>query len=298
MQKDNHRTFVPLKTADLATAIRKAAQVRHSPQITSGLLLENCVERFVQAKRAARERGAKRGWAWRSAHSKIYTLRMFATFCGRITPERVNKEQIKRFYESKVHTLNAQTAYGYYMTVRSFFNWCVTEHLARENPCLEFKVESPPAAPRKDFCEPELVAKLISECERDDLKYVLYCGFHAGMRALEIVESVPWWFDLKRHQLRLRKTPTIDFKDLEERNIVMSGDFHRFIQEPVRIARTLHAAPRERAWQKSLSIRFQAAVPRIHEAAKLPVGNATHHASYIRQLARLDGPDARRPERF
>ena len=231
MQKDNHRTFIPLKTGDLPTAIRKAAQIRHSPQITSGLLLENCVERFVQEKRAARERGAKRGWAWRSAHSKIYTLRMFATFCGRISPDRVNKEHIKRFYESKLHTLNAQTAYGYYMTVRSFFNWCVTEHLARENPCVEFKVEAPPAAPRKDFCEPELVAKLITGCERDDLKYVLYCGFHAGMRALEIVESVPSWFDLKRHQLRLRKTPTIDFKDLEERNIVMSGDFHRFIQD-------------------------------------------------------------------
>ena len=156
VQKDNKRTFISLRTSDLAVAIRKAAQIRHSPQITSGLLLQNCVERFVHAKRLARERGARKGSAWRSAQSKIYTLRMFATFCGKTAPDRVTKDHVKRFYESRLHTLNAQTAYGYYMTVRSFFNWCVAEHLTRENPCIEFKVESPPAAPRKNFCSPEL----------------------------------------------------------------------------------------------------------------------------------------------
>jgi len=231
VQKDNKRTFISLRTSDLAVAIRKAAQIRHSPQITSGLLLQNCVERFVHAKRLARERGARKGWAWRSAQSKIYTLRMFAAFCGKTAPDRVTKAHVKRFYESRLHTLNAQTAYGYYMTVRSFFNWCVAEHLTRENPCIEFKVESPPAAPRKNFCSPELVAKLLNECERDDLKYVLYCGFHAGMRALEIVESVPWWFDLQRGHLHLRKTPTIDFKDLEERTVPMTAAFQAFIRD-------------------------------------------------------------------
>lgn len=231
VQKDNKRTFISLRTSDLSVAIRKAAQIRHSPQITSGLLLQNCVERFVHARRLARERGARKGWAWRSAQSKIYTLRMFAAFCGKTTPDRVTKDHVKRFYESRLHTLNAQTAYGYYMTVRSFFNWCVAEHLTRENPCIEFKVESPPAAPRKNFCSAELVAKLLNKCEREDLKYVLYCGFHAGMRALEIVESVPWWFDLQRGHVHLRKTPTIDFKDLEERTVPMTAVFQEFIRD-------------------------------------------------------------------
>jgi len=81
---------------------------------------------------------------------------MFAAFCRKTAPDRVTKAHVKRFYESRLHTLNAQTAYGYYMTVRSFFNWCVAEHLTRENRCIEFKVESPPAAPRKNFCSPEL----------------------------------------------------------------------------------------------------------------------------------------------
>jgi hypothetical protein len=64
VQKDNKRTFISLRTSDLSVAIRKVAQSRHSPQITSGLLLQNCVERFVHAKRLARERGARKGWAW------------------------------------------------------------------------------------------------------------------------------------------------------------------------------------------------------------------------------------------
>jgi hypothetical protein len=67
VQKDKKRIFVSLHTSDLPTAIRKAAQIRHSPQITSGLLLSNCVERFVREKRAARERGARSGWARRTA---------------------------------------------------------------------------------------------------------------------------------------------------------------------------------------------------------------------------------------
>lgn len=229
LQKNKKRTWHNLHTNDLPTAIRKAAQIRHSPEITSGLMLENCVERFVREKRTMREHGARKGWARRTADSKIYTLRIFAAFCGRITPARATPDHIKRFYESRLRSRNAQTAYGNYMTVRSFFNWCVSERLARENPCVAIKIEAPPAAPRRDFCEPELVAKLINECPREDLKYVLYCGFHAGMRFLEIVESVPWWFDMKRGQVNLRKTPTIEFKDLEERKVPMTEDFLRFV---------------------------------------------------------------------
>ena len=230
-QKDKKRKFFSLNTADLATAIRKAAQIRHSPTITSGLLLINCVDRFVRDMAAARERGARKGWARRTADSKIYTLRQFSDYVGKLTPERVTSEHIRKFYQMRLRSLNAQTAYGNYMTVRSFFNWCVTEHLARENPCILVKVETPPRAARKDFCSLELVAKLISECPRADLKYVLYCGFHTGLRALEIVESVPWWFDLKRGHLHLRKTPTINFKDLEERTIPLTSDFQTFLRD-------------------------------------------------------------------
>jgi integrase len=229
-QKDKKRHWISLHTSDLATAIRKASQLRQSPIIESGMLLKHCVERFVREKAAARCRGAKNGWAKRTADSKIYVLRAFANFCGSIAPARVTADHVRSFYKERLQTRNAQTAYGNYMTIRSFFHWAVEEKLTYENPCLAIKVESPPTAPRRDYCTPDIVRKLIDECPRDDLKYVLYCGFHAGMRALEIVESVPRWFDLDNNMIHMRKTDTMEFKDLAERDIETSHEFINWIK--------------------------------------------------------------------
>jgi len=231
-QKNNKRQWISLHTSDPAEAIRKAARHRQQPEITSGgLVIGDVIERFVREMRSAREHGSRNGWARRTADSKIYTLRMFAGFVGRKIPDRVTSGDVKDFYGERLEGRNAQTAYGNYMTLRSFFNWCSDKRIVRENPCLAIKVEAPPRAARKNFCSPELVAKLIGEAPRLDLKYVLYCGFHAGLRFLEIVESVPWWFDLDRANLHLRKTPTIDFKDLEERIVPMTGAFRKFIAD-------------------------------------------------------------------
>jgi integrase len=50
------------------------------------------------------------------------------------------------------------------------------------------------------------------------------------MRALEIVEAVPWWFDLRAGQVHMRKTPTMKFKDREERTIPLTAEFNRFLK--------------------------------------------------------------------
>ena len=38
---------------------------------------------------------------------------------------------------------------------------------------------------------------LVSECLDREMKFILYCGFHAGLRKGEIVQARPQWFDLK-----------------------------------------------------------------------------------------------------
>ena len=43
---------------------------------------------------------------------------------------------------------------------------------------------------------------------------VLFCGFHAGMRKLEIVEAVPEWFNLLRRTVEIRATATFRPKAL------------------------------------------------------------------------------------
>jgi integrase len=61
------------------------------------------------------------------------------------------------------------------------------------------------------------------------LLFVLFCGFHAGLRKNEIIEARPFWFDLGNGLLHLRKTSTINFKDREERTIPLTKAFSSFL---------------------------------------------------------------------
>lgn len=232
IQKKRKRTFVSLKTSDPSEAIRNAARMRQLPAIASGAILPHAVRRFVAYMRNRDIRGEKGGWVKPTAESKRYVLDTFAKRFGSVMPSQISPEQIHRYHADRVGESSASTAFGNLMTVRSFFNWCRDiEKTVRENPCSGLKIHAPNVHARKNFCSPELVAKLLKDCPRDDLKFVLFCGFHAGLRMLEIVEAVPWWFDLEAGKLHLRKTPTIKFKDREERSIPLTGQFLAFVRD-------------------------------------------------------------------
>jgi integrase len=82
---------------------------------------------------------------------------------------------------------------------------------------------------RKDFCSFDLRDRLIREAPTDELRFILFCGFHAGLRFQEIVEARPFWFDLASGILYLRKTTTMNFKDREERSIPLTLQFQNFL---------------------------------------------------------------------
>lgn len=232
VQKEKKRHFISLNTSDLSEAIRAATRWRHSPSLESGSVIRHAVDRFIAYMRLRHQSGQRGGWAKATVESKNYVLFAFADWCGTIRPCDMTTARLKKYHELRLADTSADTAYGNLMTIRSFFNWCRdVEKTVRENPCIALKLTAPDGAARKDFCPPELVARIIDECEREDLKFVLYCGFHAGLRALEIVEARPFWFDLKAGILHLRKTPTMQFKDREERSIPLTGKFLAFIRD-------------------------------------------------------------------
>jgi hypothetical protein len=86
----------------------------------------------------------------------------------------------------------ASTAESYMFTLRAFFNWCVKENLCRRNPVLdEVQLDRIDRKGRTLFADFDLAQRLIENAPNDDLRYVLFCGFHTGMRKLEIIEAVP-----------------------------------------------------------------------------------------------------------
>lgn len=224
IQREGTRKFFALETDDLTEAIRRATVIRDSPVMSRDPVLTE-VERFLSWKK---ERGH---FTEASIQSKGTVLRMFARHIGDLPPHRITGAQINDFYREISKGRASSTANSYMMMLRSFFEWAVkVRRCSRENPVAKVELFRGGGGARTDFCSMELRDKLLAECDREDLRFVLYCGFHAGLRFNEIVEARPFWFDLPGKILHLRKHEGIQFKDREERAIPMSKVFHAFIE--------------------------------------------------------------------
>jgi site-specific recombinase XerD len=240
-QVDGKRQAFSLGTDDLSKAIREAAKIRSGEsgvKIESGLLIEHAVKEFVDYMVSHKH------WSLNSGASGSNVLDNFAKWCGKVTPERITMDKIQAWYDDRRMTVTTNTAHSQLMRVSSFFNWARdVKQCVRVNPVVvknkktkflsdtkTLHLDPLTKGVREDFCPRELRDRLIAECPREDLKFVLFCGFHAGLRKEEIVEAVPWWFHLDTRKLELRKTPTIQFKDKEERTIPMTSAFIEFIR--------------------------------------------------------------------
>lgn len=224
-QADGVRTFHSLNTHDLEVAIKRASQLTGSPINPSEAGVADYIDAFLSHKAKMKR------YSEASAHSKRAVLNKFATFAlGPAT--KVSRATVQAFYNEQLNDgLAPDTALGYLAVARAFFNWLRDVKEARhDNPCDGIQIARVSTRARRDFCTPEQVEKLINECPREDLKFVLYCGFHCGLRKNEIIEARPFWFDVNRRQLHLRKHDGIQFKDGEERSLPLTSEFAEFLR--------------------------------------------------------------------
>lgn len=230
------RKFRSLKTKDLQQAI-KLARVLDTGKVATDSPIDKLIEPFLNHKKSLNR------YTHASLDSKGPVLRKFAKFTNSLPIADIDETIIKAFYDLQIEEgLSSETAVSYVSTLRAFFRWAVrVQKLIPDNPCNDLHLARVSTKARKDFCKPELVENLIANCPRDDLKFILYAGFHAGMRKGEIVEARPFWFDLKNRQIHLRKHDGIQFKDQEERSIPMTTAFAAFLEQyGLRIPYLLH----------------------------------------------------------
>lgn len=225
-QKNGVRNFVSLETSDLAQAIINARKIRTTAALQTGEGFFAEIDKFLAYKRH------KHHFTASSSSGRFYILRAFANWVN-VPPDKVTCTQAQAYYDEKLNVHGAETANSYAMIMRSFYNWSVdVARICRSNPFLKIDITETDFRGRrlKDFCSIEQRDQFITSCRREDLAFVGYAGFHAGLRKNEIIEARPWWFDLKRGLLHLRETPTIKFKDREERTIPLTRDFLRFLK--------------------------------------------------------------------
>jgi len=141
-----------------------------------------------------------------------------------------------------------------------FFRWLESTRRIRGNPCTE--VERPvkvPKAIRRRFLSGREVDLLLqtpfnppvpermsakqleswrkeTKATGEDLRFVLYCALHAGMRKGEICAARPSWFDLERKLLHIvAEGPSLESlrwqpKDGDNRSVPLTAEFIRFLK--------------------------------------------------------------------
>jgi integrase len=218
------RVQMSLETSDYAEAVTKALDIRADPFLITADPLGAEIEAFIGYKERQNE------YSPASAESKRYALKEFASFVKKADPSTISPADVQRFYQKLRGRVVESTAQGYITTLRSFFNRLLETRKVRTNVVKGVQLARLDTKGRTNFCTPVLRDKLIRKCKRDDLKFVLFCGFHAGMRKNEIIEARPDWFDLGAKLIHIRKTPTFRPKDRDERTIPMTNEFKAFIK--------------------------------------------------------------------
>jgi len=237
-QRNRKRVFVSLETEDFAIAVQRAQEIRDRPELNAGGLLEAEIARFIAYKIQ------KGDFVRDTADNSKNFLAHLPRIIGNLAPFQVGGPEVTLFYNTLRMRMTESSAQTYVAHARSFFRWChKTARLCDKNPFDSLDLPKLISVAKKEFCLPELRDKLITECPRDDLRFVLYCGFHAGLRRKEICEARPSWFHVHgslKPILHIKKiskedaTRTgldfFDLKDREERSIPLSGEFTTFLK--------------------------------------------------------------------
>jgi hypothetical protein len=110
---------------------------------------------------------------------------------------------------------------------------------------------------RKTFVPKAVANKLIKECVDPSKKFLLFCGFHAGMRFKEMDYATVKCLDLDAERtglIYIQNMPEKNFyiKDQEDRTVPMSDKFRAFLTNFLRGREPRSSSSNPRSWpQKS-----------------------------------------------
>lgn len=227
IQRNNVRQFINLETNDFAEAVKRAQEIRSNPDLQPSTSYETEVAKFIKYKRSQGEYTAHTALT-----KKNKILLMMKSLPKGASASTVTTSHLQAWHSDLVASgLTSSTIHGYFMTAQAFFRWAVeVAKIRRFNPVDGVKLIKLEKRAREQFCHYALRDRLIQNCEDEELKFILYCGFHAGLRYNEIIQAVPFWFDTAHARIVLSKTPTMRFKDNEERTIPMTIEFRQFLK--------------------------------------------------------------------
>jgi integrase len=220
---DGQRHAVSLKTDDEVEAIKRARSVSHQSFTSPESSLIPVIDRYLaEAKNRLRKPMRKE-----TAKVRRYILLKF-----------ISSRKLSQLSHLTCAELNAwlsgykgETVSHYAAVALTFGRWMHKKGLVAYNPFEGFERPLRPVKGRTNWVRKEAVQKLIDQAPNDDLRFILYCGFHAGLRRGEISWARVDWFDLENNVVRVENDPENGtlLKD-ENRTVPLTTSFAAFLK--------------------------------------------------------------------
>lgn len=225
-QRNGVRRYVTLETSNPTEAVARAFQIRNAPAFAAKSALAGDVERYIADKRRLNTFGKG------SERLNRAVLKEFTDKIGLLSARDLTTAQVEQHYRLLQKRVAETTAQIHMRAIHAFLAWCVDEHLCMENVASKVKLTKIDKPARQRFCRKDQRDLLIKDAPDDDLRFILYAGFHTGMRKNEIIEARVCWFQLHdRGACHIQATSTFRPKDREARHIPITKAFRRFLRK-------------------------------------------------------------------
>lgn len=212
-----------LDTTNEATAVQLAREILGNPVTYRAGVFEQELADYFNAKRESNRLSEN------SIANRGFVLRKFAALYEIDHPSDIRRTHVQAWYEFLQTKHPEHTAQPYVRWLKTFLRHLVANRKLTYNPADGIEMHRLKKAKRRPFCSKAETQKLIAECADESLKFVLYCGFHAGLRKEEIIQARPEWFDLERKLLHLERSDTWKPKDDDDRTIPITSEFRAFL---------------------------------------------------------------------
>jgi integrase len=236
--EDGKRRAISLKTDDLSEAIKKLKEIQAGAWFARWERAEKAttpitrlVEKYLDQAQKRRKKPMRPDTAKRVKNA----LLQFTTDRRINDVGEISHSSISEWIDGLEKTgRSADTLYTYASTLKTFVRYLVDHKFVRGDILTRFDIPERGAIGRKNWLKKQEVEKVIAEAKNDELRFMLFAGFHAGLRRNEICNAKVGWFDLTRQPglIHIQNDPASGFvlKDRENRTVPLTDSFKEFLQ--------------------------------------------------------------------
>jgi integrase len=230
---------MPLDTEDESEAIRRAWDLRSNPTLLPTEPIRAELKSYAEGQFRLNH------FTERTRDEVIRTLNGFFDYSAIASAQAITTGEIQRWYNwlktprtlivngvpRLQDALTEESAQTYVARLSGFLRHLIESRKLRRNPVEDVKMAKLIPRPRRVYCRNVECDQLIENCGREDLRFILYAGFHAGLRKGEIIEARGEWFDLAEGVLHIPVTEYWHPKGKASRDVPLTEAFMKFLSE-------------------------------------------------------------------